>query len=391
MISAQDYIQGSARIFFAGTERQYQCYVPSAVNREFAVSNRVAERSEEAMRLIGELNAYSSIVPDVDYFIQMHVRKEAVQSSRIEGTYTDIDDAILDEKEISPERRNDWREVRNYVRALNHSIGRLQDLPLAMRLLNEAHQILLEGTRGDGKTPGQIRTLQNWIGGATINSAIFVPPHAELIPASLTDLENFIHNHSISMPKLVRIAVTHFQFETIHPYADGNGRIGRLLIMLQMMNYGLMKQPTLYMSDFFEKNRQNYYEALTYVRIRQNLDHWLEFFLDGVVDAAQSGKDKFEKILELRKSYDARVLELGKTRGRRANMLLQYLYKIPAVNVSQASQVLGISPSNTNTLINEMVRVNIIKEKTGFSRNRLFVLEEYLQIFRSKPLSGIES
>lgn len=381
MINSQTYISGSTRRYFSGTDVAYDCFVPAAINKEFIVPNRIAERSEEAMRLIGELNAYSSIVPNVDYFIQMHVRKEAVQSSRIEGTYTDIDEALLSEEDVSPEKRNDWHEVRNYIQALSYATQRLNELPLAMRLLNETHKILLQGARGEGKTPGLIRTQQNWIGGATVNSAIFVPPHVDLVSDALSDLEHFLHNRAIAMPKLVRIAVTHYQFETIHPYADGNGRIGRLLIMLQMMNYGIMSKPTLYMSDFFEKNRQNYYDALTQVRRNQDLDHWLLFFLDGVIYSAQSGKEKFQKIMELRENYANMLLQLGR-RGAKAKMLLDILYDRPVINVPNAARLLDMSPTNANILVKEMVRTKFLKEITGFSRNRLFILDDYVQIFR---------
>jgi Fic family protein len=312
----------------------------------------------------------------------MHIRKEAVQSSRIEGTHTDIDDAILREEDVSPERRDDWKEVQNYIEALNFSVKRLDELPLATRLLNETHKILMQGARGDGKRPGEVRDKQNWIGGATLQSAIFVPPHPEFLASLLSDLEEFWHNRSVAMPKLIRIAVTHYQFETIHPYADGNGRIGRLLIMLQMMNYDLMNKPTLYMSDFFEKHRQNYYGALMEVRANQNLDHWLAFFLDGVSESAQSGKQKFERIMALRTTYYDRIMKLGR-RADKANKLINELYRNPVTNAAHTSQILGISASNANLLINELVKTNILKEITGFSRNRIFLLDEYIQIFRS--------
>lgn len=382
MITSKTYVAAESRKYFANKELEYTCFVPPSVNREFLLTNKLAEHNEEAMRLLGELNAYSSFVPDVDFFISMHIRKEAVQSSRIEGTYTDIDEVVLAEEDVSPEKRNDWREVQNYIKALEYSIAGLQRLPLSIRLLNETHKVLLQGTRGEGKTPGRIRTKQNWIGGAGPNSAIFIPPHVDFLPEALSDLEAFWHNRSISMPKLIRIAVTHYQFETIHPYADGNGRIGRLLIMLQLINYGFLTKPTLYMSDFFEKNRQNYYDALTEVRTNQNLDHWLAFFLDGVIASASSAKQKFEGIMELRSQYMERILQLGR-RAERANQLITALYASPAINVAGASTILGISPSNVNRLFTEMVRLGILKEITGFSRNRLFVLDEYIRIFRS--------
>lgn len=337
------------------------------------------------MRLVGELNAYSNIantMPHMKYYVRMHIRKEAVQSSRIEGTYTDIDDAVLSEEDVTPEKRNEWREVHNYMRALDHAVERLNELPLAMRLLNETHRVLLEGTRGDGKTPGELRTRQNWIGGASPNSAIFIPPLAEMMPDYLSDLEMFWHNRAIAMPKLVRIAVTHYQFETIHPYADGNGRVGRLLIMLQLMYFGLMTKPTLYMSDFFERNRQSYYDALMQVRVNQDLDHWLMFFLDGVIASAESSKEKFRLIGELREDYQRRLMHMGR-RAKRTSELLDYLYEQPVVNVARVASLLGISPSNANALVAEMVEEKILKELTGYSRNRLFILDEYVQIFRS--------
>jgi Fic family protein len=357
MISSKDYITGTYRKFFAGSEAEYQCFVPSSVNREFLITNKLAEHAEEATRLLGELNAYSAIVPD-------------------------IDDAVLPEEDVSPERRNDWQEVQNYIQAMNYAVGKLSELPLATRLLNETHKILMQGARGDGKSPGEIRTSQNWIGGATLQSAIFIPPHHSFLNEELSDLESFWHNRSIAMPKLIRIAVTHYQFESIHPYADGNGRMGRLLIMLQMINYGLVNKPTLYMSDFFAKHRQSYYNALMEVRVNQNLDHWLAFFLDGVIQSALSGKEKFERIMQLRTNYVERVVKLGR-RASRANDLINSMYRNPVVNASLASNILGISASNSNLLINALVKEKILKEVTGFSRNRIFVLDEYIQIFRS--------
>jgi Fic family protein len=381
MFSSKEYVAGGSRKVMPGTDAEYVCFMPASVNREFTLTNRLAERAEEAMRLLGELNAYSSIVPDVDFFISMHIRKEAVQSSRIEGTHTNIDEAILAEEDVSPEKRDDWQEVQNYINALNYAIERMKALPLATRLLNETHKILMKGSRGDGKTPGEIRTTQNWIGGATLCSAIHIPPHPDHVADLLSDLEQFWYNRSIAMPKLIRVAVTHYQFETIHPYADGNGRMGRLLIMLQLMNYGLMAKPTLYISDFFESHRQNYYGALTEVRANQNLDHWIAFFLDAVIASATSGKEKFEKIMALRTNYIDRVVKLGR-RADRANALINEMYRNPVTNALAASKFLGISQSNTYQLIDALVDEKILKEITGFSRNRMYILDEYLQIFR---------
>lgn len=381
MISSSDYIKGSRRTYLAHQQGEYSCYLPTMINREFSLSNKVSQLSEEAMRLVGELNAYSTFVPDVDFFISMHVKHEAVQSSRIEGTHTDIDDAILAEEDVRPERRDDWREVHNYIEALNHSIAQLDELPLNMRVLNEAHGILLNHVRGDGKSPGELRTRQNWIGGASLSTALFIPPHTDFLPELLTDLELYWHNHSLAIPKLVKIALTHYQFETIHPYADGNGRIGRLLITLQLINGGILTKPTLYISDFFERNRSAYYGALNEVRDRQNLDHWLNFFLEGVIESAQSSKDKFTRIMELRASYAQRILSLGR-RVKNADRLLSALYADPAVSVNAVAALLSISVPNANKLVADLVELGILKEITGFNRNRIFVLDEYVKIFR---------
>lgn len=384
MIDSSHYVKGNYRKYLANKTGEYLCFVPPTINKEFILSNKIAKLNEEAIRLVGELNAYSHIVPNVDFYISMHVKKEALQSSRIEGTHTDIDDVVLEEEDVSPERRDDWREVQNYIKALNHSIQLLDQLPLTMRLLNEAHSILLAGTRGDGKTPGRIRTSQNWIGGSSINSALYVPPHSEHLGGLLSDLEVFIHNESLSLPKLIKIAITHYQFETIHPYADGNGRIGRLLIALQLINYGLLTKPTLYMSDFFERNRTSYYDALTEVRAHQNLDHWLIFFLEGVIESAKSSKEKFEKIMELREQYDNKILSLGR-RAENASKLIRVMYESPVISIPLASRILSLSQSNSGLLVTKLAdkEIGILKEITGFSRNRLFILDEYVRIFRS--------
>lgn len=382
MIAAEEYVKGTRRIYLAHEQGGYGCFIPPKINKEFVLSNRVSQLSEEAMRLVGELNAYSTFVPDADFFISMHVRREAVQSSKIEGTYTDIDDAILAEEDVRPERRDDWREVQNYIRALDYSKERLKSLPLSIRLLNEAHAVLLEHTRGDGKSPGELRTKQNWIGGASLATALFIPPHNDYLPELLTDLEQYLHNTKLAVPKLVKIAVTHYQFETIHPYADGNGRIGRLLITLQLINEGVLTKPTLYLSDFFEKNRSAYYGALTEVRERQNLDHWLTFFLEGVIESAKSSKEKFIKIMELRDSYAQGILSLGR-RAKNANRLIMALYSHPVTEVSDVCGILSLTPPNANRLVADLVGLGILKEVTGFTRNRIFVLDEYVKIFRS--------
>jgi Fic family protein len=217
---------------------------------------------------------------NINLFIHLHITKEAVISSRIEGTRTGIDEALLPEEEISPEKRDEWREVANYIKAMNTAIKNLQHLPLSTRLLRETHGILMQGVRGEHKNPGEFRRSQNWIGGTSPSDAFFVPPAHPHINELMGDLENFLHNQDISVPALVRIAIAHYQFETIHPFLDGNGRIGRLLITLFLVSERILDQPLLYLSVFFEKKRTLYYDNLQQVRDNNDLLSWIKYFLN---------------------------------------------------------------------------------------------------------------
>ncbi len=372
-------------MFKAGTYKQqyqYKSFLPILLERPFEwKSDVVLELLSNANRFIGELNSYADLVPDVNFFIEMHKVKEATTSSRIEGTRTNIDEAVLSESNISTEKRDDWEEVHNYISALNYSINRLQELPLSMRLIQEAHAILLSGVRGENKLPGEVRRSQNWIGGADIKSASFVPPAHEDLPELLSDLEKFWHGEKQQLPQLIRIAVSHYQFETVHPFLDGNGRIGRLLITLQLLHSELMGKPVLYISDFFERHRSEYYQALERVRFTNSLDQWLRFFLTGVIQTAQNSKKTFVEIGTLRDTYRDRLLSLGK-REKLAKEFLLKLYSAPIIAPREAEQLLGVTAATTNRLISELEKIGILREITGFSRNRIYSLHEYLNIFK---------
>ena len=382
MKNEKKYNSGSYRKHFQGKDYEYQSFLPSSVNCYYEWEDkRIISLLEEAIRLVGELNAYSFLVPDVDFFIQMHVKNEALKSSRIEGTRTEMDEVILPKEEIMPEKRDDWSEVQNYIKAINYSIAQLNEIPLSMRLLEKSHEILLSGVRGKERQPGQVRTTQNWIGGSSIKTASFIPPHPDDMRASLTDLELFWHNKKINMPNLIKIAISHYQFETIHPFNDGNGRIGRMLITLHLIELGLLQKPTLYLSDYFERNKGAYYDALTFVRDHNDMDQWIIFFLSAVIETAKKSKNTFRKIISLRRVYEQRIIKNGR-KIKLMNDLLLRLFSNPAIRVSDVSNLLEKSISTSNNLIKEMETMGILKEITGFSRNRIFILHEYLDIFR---------
>ncbi len=373
--------------FISGTWKQqfqYKSFLPTLINQEWCWDDpRINVLLENATRALGELNAFTMIVPDVDLFINMHIIKEANTSSRIEGTRTEMDEAVQEESAIRPERRDDWHEVRNYVEAMNRAITDLQRLPLSMRLLRETHERLLDGARGERKTPGEFRRSQNWIGGSSLADAAFIPPHHEDLPELLTDLEAFWHNSSIQVPHLVRCALSHYQFETIHPFLDGNGRIGRLLITLYLVSHGLLNKPSLYLSAHLEKHRGAYYDALTRVRESNDIGSWVRFFLQAMAETAESGKQTFKSILALRQEIDAQVITLGK-RAENVHSLLFRLYKEPVISVNQASDWLGIKYYSANQLVGAMVELGILQEETGWQRNRVFVFRKYLDVFIDK-------
>jgi len=306
--------------------------------------------------------------------------KEAQTSSRIEGTQTGIEEALMPEEQVQPEKRDDWREVRNYIEAMNEAVAELKNLPLSNRLLKRAHEILMQGVRGEHKQPGEFRSSQNWIGGSSLSDAVFIPPHQHDVPDLMGDLEKFWHNEEITVPHLVRIAISHYQFETIHPFCDGNGRIGRLLIPLYLMSHGLLAKPSLYLSDFFERNRTSYYDALMRVRQSGDLIHWIRFFLKGVEETSTKGRDTFQKILILRTEAEQKILGLGK-RAPNARQTLNLLYRKPMITAADLERELAITHPTANSLIRDFVRLGLLEEATGAMRNRLYVFHPYLALF----------
>lgn len=362
---------------------EYKSFLPERINHAWHVDEpEVVTLLDDANRLLGELNAFSQLVPDVDFFIKMHIAKEATTSSRIEGTRTNMEEALVDVQDVDPERRDDWEEVQNYIEAVNFSIDRLQTLPLSTRLLRETHKVLMQGVRGEDKLPGEFRRSQNWLG-PSLKNAIFVPPHHGHLADLMTDLENFIHNDEIHVPHLIRVGILHYQFETIHPFLDGNGRLGRLLIALYLANFNLLHKPALYLSDYFERNRLNYYDHLTVARAKSDMIAWLRFFLFGVQETAERSIGVFKAILELKERIEREIMpQFHARRQANAQALMRSLYQGPVVNIKGVKTLLKVQTNTASSLIGDFEEYGILKEMTGYKRNRTFVFSEYLLLFK---------
>lgn len=377
----EKYVSGTWRRCNANTVSEYTYFLPTFLPKTYTAQDPTLGRLlEEATHSLGELNAYARFVPDIDYFIRMHETKEATASSKIEGTRTNMDEALMREQDVAPERRDDWREVQNYIKAMKLAIRALDELPLGSRLLNMTHKELLQGVRGAGKQPGEIRSSQNWIGGATLRDAKFVPPHDMHVPELLSDLERFLNQDNFAMPLLLKAGIAHYQFESIHPYLDGNGRLGRLLIILYLMEKRLLDKPVLYLSQFFEEHRQDYYDSLTAVRRTSDIEQWLRFFLVGVNETSKQAVETLQAIMQLRQITSEQILQLGK-RAERAGLLINHLYQDPIISVNAAAEIVSVTPQSANILVAELVKLGVLVEITGFERNRLFRFEKYVALF----------
>jgi Fic family protein len=364
-------------------QKSHKSFSPANINTSWTWEDvKINTLLAEANRQLGVLDAFSLHAPDIDIFIEMHITKEATQSSKIEGTQTQIEEAVKKESEIDPGKRNDWQEVRNYIDAMNTSINKLKTLPVSTRLLKEAHKILMQGVRGEQRNPGEFRTTQSWIGGATINDAVYIPPAHTEVNELMSDLEKFLHTEQIDVPVLMRAAIAHYQFETIHPFLDGNGRIGRLLITLYLVSSGVLTKPSLYLSEYFEKNRTFYYDNLNNVRRKNGLAQWIKFFLAGIIETSDKGIKTFKFILKLKEEIEEKkIISLGKKLPK-AKVLMKYLYKKPVVTVQDIQEELKVSLPTANSLVADFERLKILNEKTGYKRNREFEFTEYLKLFK---------
>lgn len=360
----------------------YKSFQADLINREWTIDNmELLSLLGRADRQLGRLDMYSEYVPNIDLFISMHIAKEATKSSMIEGTRTSIEDVLRDKEDIIEEKRNDWEEVQNYIAALNSAIERLKDLPISSRLIKETHKILLTGVRGKHKIPGEFRNSQNWIGGATLSDATFIPPTFDTVKDYMSDIEKFANNTRFYFPDLLKIAFIHYQFETVHPFLDGNGRVGRLLITLYLVEKGILKTPILYLSDFFERNRTLYYDNLMRVREKNDIVQWFKFFLAGVIETAQNSISTFDGILMLQKEVENKIRILG-SRSKNAILVLNGLFQKPIIDAQSVKEITRLSLPSVYKLLDDLEKLEIIKEITGGKRGKLYVFDEYLNLFK---------
>ena len=360
----------------------YKAFIPSKINYNWGWDDTKLDKLlAEANRQIGELNAYSLLIPNVDLYIKMHVKIEANKSSRIEGTRTTVEEDLLDVTDINPEKRDDWEEVQNYVKATNYGVKRIKDgFPVCTRLIRELHKILMQGVRGEYKTPGGFRTSQNWIGGSRPSNAVYVPPPHREIAECVTDFEKFINNEEIDTPDLIKIAILHYQFESIHPFLDGNGRIGRLLIPLYIQSKGMLDKSCLYISDYIERNKDTYYDMLTRVRIYNDMIAWIKFFLEAIIETSETAKEKFRNVVELTMEMDKVIMDLP-VKPENAKKVLDVLYDEPIVSRKKIIEKTGIKFTTLVGVINAFQEKQILVETTGYSRNQVFAFQKYIDLF----------
>lgn len=360
----------------------YKAFIPSKINYNWGWDDTKLDKLlAEANRQIGELNAYSLLIPNVDLYIKMHVKIEANKSSRIEGTRTTVEEDLLDVTDINPEKRDDWEEVQNYVKATNYGVERIKNgFPVCARLIRELHKILMQGVRGEHKTPGEFRTSQNWIGGSMPSNAVYVPPPHTEIAECLTDFEKFINNEEIDTPDLIKIAILHYQFESIHPFLDGNGRIGRLLIPLYIQSKGMLDKSCLYISDYIERNKDTYYDMLTRVRTHNDMIAWIKFFLEAVIETSKTAKEKFRNVVELTMEMDKVIVNLP-VKSDNVKKVIDVLYNEPVINRKKLCDITKIKEGTIKNIINCLLENNIIVETTGYSRNQIFTFQKYTDLF----------
>ena len=359
----------------------YKSFIPSTINNDWIWNDSELNKLLfDATLQLGTLNGFAEQIPNIDIYIKMHVKVEANKSSRIEGTRTTIDEDLLEKLDVDPEKRDDWQEVQNYVEAMNYGIERIKEIPVCTRLLKEIHSILLKDVRGEHKNPGEYRTSQNWIGGTRPSNAVYVPPIPSEVGNCLSDLEKFINNENINTPDLIKIAMIHYQFETIHPFLDGNGRTGRILIPIYLLSKGIINKPCFYISDFIEKNKDAYYDFLSRVRTNNDMLSWIKFFLEATIETAKTARTKFENIIRFTNEMNDKIMQLP-IKPENSKKVIDLLYNEPRVNRNIISEKTGIKMTTVDNIIKAFVNNGLLIEITGFKRNQIYLFEKYIKLF----------
>lgn len=360
----------------------YKAFMPSLINEDWIWNDSELNKLIfQATLELGNLNGFAEQIPNIDIYIKMHVKVEANKSSKMEGTRTTIDEELLEKYDVDPEKRDDWQEVQNYVEAINYGIERVKELPVCTRMIKEIHSILLKDVRGEHKNPGEYRTSQNWVGGSRPSNAVYVPPIPSEVGNCLSDLEKFINNENINTPELVKIAIIHYQFETIHPFLDGNGRTGRILIPIYLLSKGIIKKPCFYISDYIEKNKEAYYDFLSRVRANNDIISWIKFFLEATIETAKAARIKFEKVSNFTKEINNLIMKLP-AKSDNLRKVIDVLYNEPSVSRNFLVEKTGIKPGTVKNIIKILLENDIIVEKTGYSRNQVFSFDKYVNLFK---------
>jgi Fic family protein len=362
----------------------YKAFIPNPLppSPPIRFDGKLQSLLSQADRALARLDGITTVLPNPDLFIAMYVKKEALLSSQIEGTQASLEGVLEFEADLIPkENVNEIKEVINYIKALNYGIERLKELPMSLRLIKEIHGMLLEETRGAHRSPGEFRRSQNWIGppGASLNEAIFVPPPPEVVLPTMGDLEKFLHNKNNNIPPLIKIALIHSQFETIHPFLDGNGRIGRLLITFYLFWEGILTKPLLYLSFYLKKNRAEYYDLLMKVRLKGAWEDWIRFFLNGVSETSAEAAKTAREVIQLKEELVTKLHNnsISSVYGVR---LIDMLFKTPLVSVKDIFGKLNISKEAANELVKKFEKIGILKEITGKQRYKKYSFREYIDI-----------
>ena len=361
-------------------QSDYQCFVPHNLKDiKLNIDSEINALVNKAYLLLGRLDGMAITLPDIDLFVSMYVQKEAVISSQIEGTQASLVDVL--QKDKGKEKIKDTEEIVNYIKATHYAFKRLNKMPLCMRLIRETHAVLLSNVRGEEKMPGEFRRSQNWIGhaGSTLKDASFIPPAPDEMDICLGDLERYIHEDS-TISNLIKIALIHYQFETIHPFLDGNGRMGRLLIILYLREQGLIEYPVLYLSYFFKKNRNRYYELLNNIRIKGELEEWIKFFIDGICEISEDAITSIQKIVELKNTDMKKIRELSGSNISNLLLIYDYLLQHPFLEAEDIKNLVGVSKPTANKLLENLMTIEIVELVEDKKRYRQYVYKKYVDI-----------